>query len=39
MSDEELNLVLKILPEYELYLGENMNSLLARIYGAYTVDT
>lgn len=37
MSKSELDLFLEILPDYEIHLKENSNSLLARIYGVYTI--
>lgn len=38
MTSSELTLFLRILPDYECHLKENPNSLLARIYGVYTVE-
>ena len=37
MSDEELAFFLKILPDYELHIKENPESIISRIYGCYTV--
>jgi len=37
MSDGELKLFLKMLPDYELHFKENNASLMARIYGVYTI--
>ena len=37
MSDEELAFFLKILPDYELHVKENPESIISRIYGCYTV--
>jgi 1-phosphatidylinositol-4-phosphate 5-kinase len=38
MNDGELTIFLKALPTYLLHLRENKNSLIARIYGIYTVQ-
>ena len=38
MTPSELDLFLRILPDYEVHLKENPNSLLARHYGVYTVE-
>jgi hypothetical protein len=38
MSDSELALFLLILPDYERHLRENPKSLIARIYGCYTIN-
>lgn len=37
MTQRELDRFLEILPYYEIHLSENKNSLLARIYGVYTI--
>ena len=37
MTSEELKLFLKILPDYELHLTENPESVISRIYGIYTI--
>ena len=37
MTDEELKLFLKMLPDYELHLTENPESIISRIYGVYTI--
>jgi len=37
MSGTEMSLFLEILPDYEIHLKENPDSLLARIYGVYTI--
>lgn len=37
MTSKELKTFLKLLPYYELHLKENKESLLSRIYGAYTI--
>ena len=37
MTDLELRRFLDILPYYEIHLQENRHSLLARIYGVYTI--
>jgi 1-phosphatidylinositol-4-phosphate 5-kinase len=38
MTDVELKLFLEILPDYERHLKENPTSLIARIYGCYTIN-
>ena len=37
MTKLELKRFLKILPNYEIHLLENKQSLFARIYGVYTI--
>lgn len=37
MTTEELKLFLKQLPDYELHLNENPQSIISRIYGVYTI--
>ena len=37
MTDDELKLFLKMLPDYELHLTENPDSVISRIYGVYTI--
>jgi 1-phosphatidylinositol-4-phosphate 5-kinase len=37
MEDEELDSMLKILKDYHLHCEQNRDSLLARIYGLYSV--
>lgn len=37
MTDEELHFFLKILPDYELHLKENPDSIISRMYGVYTI--
>ena len=37
MTDEELKFFLKILPDYELHLKENPDSIISRMYGVYTI--
>jgi len=37
MSDGELKIFLKMLPEYEQHLTVNRKSLFSRIYGVYTI--
>jgi 1-phosphatidylinositol-4-phosphate 5-kinase len=37
MTDSELETMLEILPDYYKHLKENINSMLARIYGIFTV--
>jgi hypothetical protein len=37
MTEVEKKLYLKRLPDYELHLTENPDSVISRIYGAYTI--
>lgn len=37
MTSAELKLFLKMLPDYELHLNENPQSIISRIYGVYTI--
>lgn len=37
MFQEELDLVLKIIPKYSKHVQENSYSLIARIYGVYQI--
>ena len=37
MTDDELQFFLKILPDYELHLKENPDSIISRMYGVYTI--
>ena len=37
MTDQEMKLFLKRLPDYELHLTENPDSIISRIYGVYTI--
>ena len=37
MTDDELHFFLKILPDYELHLKENPDSIISRLYGVYTI--
>ena len=37
MTDAELKLFLKLLPDYELHFSENPDSKISRIYGVYTI--
>ena len=37
MTDVELKLFLKLLPDYELHLSEHGSSIISRIYGVYTI--
>ena len=37
MTDGELAFFLKILPDYELHLKENPESIISRMYGVYTI--
>ena len=37
MNDNEMKVFMRALPEYFLHLKNNPNSLLARIYGVYTI--
>lgn len=37
MPKDELDLLVKLLPEFHRYLSKNPDSLLSRIYGVYTV--
>ena len=37
MYDNELKIFLEALPDYFMYLEENKNSLIARIYGIFKV--
>ena len=37
MTDEELKLFLKMLPDYELHLTEHPDSIISRMYGVYTI--
>jgi hypothetical protein len=38
MNDNEMHIFKKILPEYLNHLKQNPNSLIARIYGIFTVN-
>ena len=38
MNDNEMYIFKKILPEYLNHLKQNPNSLIARIYGIFTVN-
>ena len=38
MTEEELDLIQKILPQFHAHLKNNKNSLISRIYGVYTVE-
>jgi len=37
MNENELKVLMKMLPEYLMFLKANPNSLMARIYGIFTV--
>ena len=37
MSSSELKCFLKMLPDYELHFKKNPSSMLARVYGVYTI--
>ncbi len=37
MTQKELDRFLRMLPYYEIHLSETKKSLLARIYGVYTI--
>ena len=37
MSEEELKLFKRILPDYELHVTENPDSIISRTYGVYTI--
>jgi hypothetical protein len=39
MTKEELNLYIELLPKFSLHFRQNENSLLAKIYGVFTVNT
>lgn len=38
MNDKELAILLKMLSDYMLFIKANPNSLMARIYGIFTVQ-
>jgi len=38
MSESELTLLQKILPQFHQHLNSNKKSLISRIYGVYTVE-
>lgn len=39
MTDSELQLYLKKLPEFSEHFNQNKNSLLAKIFGVFTINT